>query len=480
MNQMPASGRAWEEVYQDLLRYGADDLEARGGDAWAYVYDSGRVDVDRAAREAYTMYLDPNGLDPTVFPSLRWFENDILAVAAAHLGGDDRVVGSFTSGGTESVLLAVLAARNQARRDRGVEHPEMVLPTTAHAAFHKAAALFGVKKVVVGVDPVTFRADVDRMAEAITPNTALLVGSAVSYAHGVIDPIEELGRLARSRDLLLHVDGCIGAFTLPYFRRLGAQTAPFDFNVDGVTSISMDLHKYAYCPKGASVVLYRDESLRRRQMFACAEWTGYTMVNMTLQSSKSGGPLAAAWAVLNLIGDDGYLDIARRTLDAVRTIVEAIDQSDDFRLLGRPDSSLIAFTSETVDVFHLVDEMKIRGWYVQPQLSFDNSPANVHLTVSGVSDRRVDRMLFDLNQSAQAAKRLPPPLDPDQRDWLAGLSPDRLTESVRDRLYALAGLDQGDAAPERFAPVSAMLDALSPAMRELVLEEYFSMIYTPR
>ena len=223
-------------------------------------------------------------------------------MAAAHLNGDDeggrqlhqRRHREHHAGGEDG---ARLRARQAAARSR---EPEIVLPVTGHAAFQKAAHYLGVKPVLVPVDPATFKADVDAVRRAITPNTILLVGSAVSYAHGVVDPIRELGQLALEHDLLFHVDACMGGFLLPYFRRLGAPVPDFDFSVPGVTSISMDFHKYAFAAKGASMVLYRNKELRRYQIYTCAQWTGYTVINPTVQSTKSAGPLAAAWAVLQL------------------------------------------------------------------------------------------------------------------------------------------------------------------------------------
>src|SRR4030042_1731035 len=231
-------------------------------------------------------------------------------------------------------MLAAKTPRDYSRAVRPeIREPELVLPAPGHAAFQKAGHYLGVRPVLVPVDPETFKADVDAMRRAITPNTILLVGSAVSHAPGVVDPIRELGQLALERNLLLHVDACMGGFLLPYFRRLGAPVPDFDFSVPGVTSISMDFHKYAFAAKGASTVLYRNKELRKYQIYTCAQWTGYTIINPTVQSTKSAGPLAAAWAVLNFIGDDGYLEIARQVLEATRTIADTIDKMDDLGLL---------------------------------------------------------------------------------------------------------------------------------------------------
>jgi glutamate/tyrosine decarboxylase-like PLP-dependent enzyme len=292
--RIPEQGWSRERVFAQLESYRDGDMPWRDGRTWAYIYDPGR-EAEQVIKDAFSSYLTENGLDPTVFPSSLRMENEVVAMAAAHLSGDEHVVGSFTSGGTESILLAVKAARDWAREHRPeIAEPEILLPETAHAAFQKAAYYLGLKPVLVPVDATSFRADPDAIRNAITPSTILVVGSAISYAHGVVDPIRELGQIALERELLLHVDGCMGAFLLPYFRRLGAKLPDFDFGVPGVTSISMDLHKYAFAAKGASTILYRSKALRKYQMYACSNWTGYTVINPTVQSTKSAGPIAAA------------------------------------------------------------------------------------------------------------------------------------------------------------------------------------------
>ena len=295
------------DVLARLWELQRGDLPTHGGSTLAYVYDSGLAEADEVGREALALYGSTNGLDPTVFPSLRKLENDLVGWAARLLQGTT-AVGTVTSGGTESILLAVQAARD-ASPDIG--SPSMVLPSTAHAAFHKAAHYFGVRAVVVDVDPETFRARPDDMATACDDTTVLVVASAPSYAHGVMDPVPAVAAVAAERGIRCHVDACIGGWVLPYLRLDGVDVPAFDFAVPGVTSISVDLHKYAYTPKGASILLHRDAALRRAQFFAHADWPGYTMLNSTMQSTKSGAPVAAAWAVVQHIGDDGYRRLAR-------------------------------------------------------------------------------------------------------------------------------------------------------------------------
>jgi len=476
--RIPERGASRAEVLARLERFRQDDMPWRDGRTWAYVYDPGR-EAEAVIKEAFASYLGENALDPTVFPSALRMENEVVAMAAAHLGGDAGVVGNFTSGGTESIILAVKAARDFARAHRpGVVAPEMVLPETAHASFQKAAHYLGVRPVLAPVDPVSFRADPDAVRAAITRDTILLVGSAISYAHGVVDPIRELGEIALERDLPLHVDACMGGFLLPYFRRLGSAIPDFDFRVPGVSSISMDLHKYAFAAKGASTILYRSAGLRKHQMYACSNWSGYTVINPTVQSTKSAGPVAAAWAALHFIGDDGYLEIARQVREATARIVAAIDAMPDLRVLGRPEMNLLAFASDGPSVFHIVDEMKERGWYVQPQLAFASSPENIHLSVNPAGVRWVDALLSDLRECTEKARALPAgQLAPRIRAAFGEMRPEELDEGAFRGLLAMAGV-AGDGLPRRMAEINEVLNALPVALRERLLVEYLNGLFT--
>jgi glutamate/tyrosine decarboxylase-like PLP-dependent enzyme len=475
--EIPKRGWSREQVFEQLERFRENDTPWREGRTWAYVYDPGR-EAEGVIKDAFVSYLSENGLDPTAFPSALQMENDVVSMAAGHLNGDADVVGNFTSGGTESIMLAVKAARDWAREHRrGIPEPEMILPETAHAAFQKAASYLGVKPIIVSADPDSFRADTNAVRDAITDNTVLLVGSAISYAHGVVDPIRELGQLAQERDLLLHVDGCMGGFLLQYFARLGAPVPDYDFRVPGVTSISMDLHKYAFAAKGASTILYRDKKLRKYQMYACSNWTGYTVINPTVQSTKSAGPIAGAWAAMHFIGDDGYLEITRAVKDATDEIVAAVDAAPDLRLLGRPDMNLLSFASDSVSVFHIADEMKEHNWYVQPQLAYGSSPENIHLSINPESVRWVDAMLADLHECTEKARLLPSgELAPKIQEAFGHLSPEDLTDDVFQGLLAMAGI-QGSGVPGRMAEINEVLNALPVPLRERLLVEYLNELF---
>ncbi len=478
MALMPSKGLSREAVLKKLEAHRADDIDWRSGRVFGYVFDPGHEAME-LGKEVYSMFLTENALDFSVFPSVMHFETELVAMAAEHLNGDGEVVGNFSNGGTESILLAVKAARDYSRARRPeVKEPEMILPITAHAAFHKAAHYLGIKVVPVPVNAKTFRADVDPVRKAITSNTILLVGSAPSYAHGVVDPIRELGELALKHDLLLHTDACVGGFMLPYFKRLGEPIPDFDFSVPGVTSISVDLHKYAYTPKGASLILYRNKDLRKHQIFACSHWTGYTIINNAVLSSRSGGPMAAAWAVLNFIGDDGYLEIARKKLEATKKIAAGIEKHKDLRLMTRPDMCMLSFTSDTFSVFHLIDEMNSIGWYIQPALTYENSQQNIHLSINYSNVEWVDAFLEDLYKCIEKVKPMPfGELGAAVKAELGNVDPDTLTEETFTQLLGMAGIEGSSGLPEKMAEINEILNALPAKFREFLLIEFINNLF---
>jgi glutamate/tyrosine decarboxylase-like PLP-dependent enzyme len=467
------------DVLARLRAMQAGDVPVTGGRTLAYVYDSGLEDADRVGREAVAAYAGSNGLDPTAFPSLLTMENELVGFAARLLDGPPTVVGTVTSGGTESVLLAVQGARDS-RPD--LERPRMVLPVTAHAAFHKAAHYFGVEAVMVDVDE-EFRARPQAMAAAIDDRTVLVVASAPSYAHGVVDPVTAIATAAAARGVRCHVDACIGGWVLPYAARLGRPVPPWTFAVEGVTSISVDLHKYAYAPKGTSILLHRTPELRRPQFFASAAWPGYTMLNPTMQSTKSGGPLAGAWAVVSTIGDEGYLDLTRTVLDGVDRLVEGISRIDALRIVVPPESTLVAFaTDETCDVFTITDAMTRAGWYVQPQLSFEGRPPTIHLSLSAATADHVEEFLDALSTAvAQAVAAGPIAIDAGIVEFVRSLDPAALSDDDFDGLLAAVGMAGGEGVglPESMAEINALLDLATPALREALLTAFLDRLLRP-
>ena len=476
--RIPEQGLGRDEVLGTLAGFREHDVRWRDGKALAYVFHASE-EASALAERAYQMYLWENALDPTVFPSAMSFETQIVAMAAAHLRGDEQVVGNFTSGGTESVLLAVKTARDYARaRNPRLGRPQIVLPETAHPCFFKAAHYFELETVVVPVDPTTCKADVAAMRAAITDDTVLLVGSAPSYAHGVVDPIRELGQLALEKDILLHVDGCIGGFLLPFFRELGGDMTDFDFSVPGVTSISMDFHKYAYCPKGASVVLYRNDEIRRHQIFAYSAWPGYSLVNATVQSSKSCGPMAATWATLHFIGMNGYTDIARGLMASRQRVIEGIAAIDDLTIQGEPEMTLFAFGSRTVNLFRLCDEMKRRGWLMHPQLKLGKLEPTIHINLIPINGDQIDAWLRELTDAVEHVKAAGGGAGSMAalQQALKSIDLTKIDDRGIEGLLELAGLGGGSMPGDDMGEVWEILNELDAGLKDRVLTIYWNKL----
>ncbi len=423
------------------------------------------------------MFLTENALDPTVFPSLLRLETDVVRMVADLLGGDGDVVGHMTTGGTESNMLAVKTARDWARATRPeIADPEIVLPVTAHASFHKAAHYLGIRPIVVETNRRTFQVEPEVMGQAITPNTILLVASAPNWSQGVVDPVPEIAALARERGILCHVDACVGGFYLPFLRRMGYPVPDFDFTVPGVTSISADLHKYSYAAKGASTILYRSKELRRYQIFACAETTAYTIINPTMLSTKSGGPMAGAWAVLNYLGEEGFIHIVRTVHQATQRMIQGVNSIPELVVLGEPVMCIFSFTSDQINVFQLADAMARRGWYIQPQPSTSVTPRSLHVSVHYGNAHQVDAFLHDLRESVEEVKQAAPVDTENIRamvNW--ALQHPNPMEAFR-QLMETVGV-KGTELPEELALINEILDILPDSLADSLLVEYFNELY---
>lgn len=393
--ELNAQGRPVEEVLEDLNAKRTRDVPWRDGKVFAMVFDGG-PSVHEVAERAAALYLHENALNTHAFPSLAEIQSEVVSWTSALLHGGDTAAGFMTSGGTESILCAVLAARTRAETERGITAPEMVLPISAHAAFHKAAEMF---KIEVRISPVhdDFTADVDAMAALITPNTVLVVGSAPQYPQGVIDPISEIAVLAAEVGASCHVDACMGGFVLPFAEMNGTHVPPWDFRVPGVTTISADIHKLGYAPKGASVVLHRTKQLRRYQTFTFDGWLGGMYATPNMQGSRSGVPMAAAWAVMQHLGTDGYRSLTATTLTAAAQMRAGIRAIDGLRVLGDSQFHLLAMAADPeanlqIPIFTLGDSLARRGWFHGRQYP----PDSLHATVSAGTAPMMDHYLEDL------------------------------------------------------------------------------------
>jgi glutamate/tyrosine decarboxylase-like PLP-dependent enzyme len=473
---IPEKGLSKEEILNTLQTFKSRDLDWKAGKVWCYVYNPGK-DSAEVTREAYLSFLTENGLDPTVFPSLLKLETDVVRATIHLLRGDPNAVGHLTTGGTESIMLAVKTARDKARAEHPeIIQPEMVLPKTAHAAFHKAAHYLSVKPVLVDIDPQTFKVRAEDMRAAITPNTILLVASAPSYSQGVIDPIAEIGKIAQEKNILFHVDACVGGLHLSFMRKLGYDVPDFDFTVPGVTSISTDLHKYGYAAKGCSVIMYRNKDIRKYQIFACTDTTGYTLINPTMLSSKTGGPMAGAWAILNFLGQEGYKKIVNEVQEATKKLIDGVNAIGDLQVLGEPVMCMFSFKSDTINVYQLADEMGKRGWYIQGQFSTPLTPRNLHISVNQGTIHNVDVLLKDLHECVEIVKGATP-IDSDAIKAMVGAalqSPD--PEAAFGQLAASTGL-AGTELPTEMALINEVLDAMPDELCNVFLVNYFNDLY---
>lgn len=387
-----------------MASFGEADARFRDGKTWSLVYyvDDEHHDF---LKKAHNLYFSENGLNPMAFPSLRRMEAEVVQMSSGLFHGDREVVGSVTSGGTESLLLAVKAARDRARTHRPwVRRPNMVLPRSIHAAVDKGAHYFGVKARYVET-AADYRADVRAMAKACDRNTILLAASAPSYPQATVDPIEELGQLALRRKIPFHVDACFGGFMLPWLERLGHSLPRWDFRVPGVTSISADLHKYGYASKGASVLVYRNMSYMKHQFFISTDWTGGIYASVSIPGTRPGGPIAAAWAALQHLGEDGYLRLAEVALDATRRLRHGIAEIPQLKVLGEFHMTAVTFAAvdESASVYAIADRMALKGWGCDRQ----QRPPSVHLTVNANNAPVVDQYLSDLARCAQEVEDHP-------------------------------------------------------------------------
>jgi sphinganine-1-phosphate aldolase len=390
MTSLPTQGKSWSELDGEMDAARKGDVDWRRGRVGVYIHYAGEEVLD-VAKKAYLKFFSENGLGPKAFPSLARFESDVVAMTLRLLNGGADARGAMTTGGTESIFLAVKSARDWARVTRpATERPQIVVPQTAHPAFNKAADWLGleVKRVPVDRD---FRADADAMAAAIGPRTIMLVGSAPAYPHGVLDPIADIAAIAQKHGLWMHVDACVGGFIAPFARSLGEPIGDFDFAVPGVVSMSADLHKYGYAAKGASTVLYRDAESFKFQAYSFSDWPRGLYSTQTLVGTRAGGAIAAAWAVMNFLGEDGYRAVTRRILDTRKAIGAGVAKLG-LEVWGKPELSILSYGSAQLDIAQVADRLSTRGWFVGRLVE----PPGIHLMLNLTHEPIVGEYLGDL------------------------------------------------------------------------------------
>jgi glutamate/tyrosine decarboxylase-like PLP-dependent enzyme len=397
---LPEHGRDRAELFAEIAEMKASDAKWDQGKTFSLVYPTGRADVDEVLLDANDLYLYENALNPIRFPSLQKMEADVVANTGALVNLPSAGGGTMASGGSESILMSVLVNRDRARRERGIGPAtgNIVYPTSAHAAFAKAAHYLELEARPI---PITneFVADVDAMSDAVDDNTVLLIGSAYGYPHGVMDPIEDLSTIALDRGIGFHSDTCIGSYVLPFLERLGYEVPLYDFRLPGVTQMSCDVHKYGYTVKGASVILHRLSEWIGYQYFLYADWPSGLYGTPTVAGARPAGPLAAAYAITNYLGMDGYLELMRGLMETTNKIRSGIEAIPGMRILGTPIGPLLTFTSDTVDSYAVCDLMDDRGW----NLDRNTNPTALHMMISPLHARVADVFVADLAWAAAHA-----------------------------------------------------------------------------
>jgi sphinganine-1-phosphate aldolase len=474
MGAMLPQGVPAEEVLREMNSFTDKDVDWRTGKVMTGLYDPGAA-AHAVAVEAYTRFLPHNALYVNMYPSIGKMEKDVVVSVAELLRADDEVVGNITSGGTESIMMAIKTARDWAKVNRPeITEPEMVLPVSAHPAFLKAAHYYNVKVVQTAIELKEYRADLSSFEKALGKNTIIAVGSAPNFSHGSIDPISKMAKLAADRGILFHVDGCVGGIYMSVMRRMGYDLPDFDFTVPGVTSISADLHKYGYAPKNSSVILYRNRDLRKYAWFVCSSTTEYVVINSTTQSSRTGGPIAAAWAIMRFMGEEGFQDIVRRSQAATEKMLEGIAKIDGIWVLGKPDMCMFTIASEQFNVFEIDDEMGQRGWQLIPQFACGGSAENLHVSLTQANVPHVDQFLKDLKEIVESLREKGPSVDLEEMERIVETAKDKSPDEAMFDIIPVIGLTGMDL-PERMAPLNTVLNLFPAKLRDEMLTMFFNM-----
>ncbi|XP_010777906.1 sphingosine-1-phosphate lyase 1 isoform X1 [Notothenia coriiceps] len=388
--QLPSKGLSQSQVLDKIREYETlSEVKWENGCVSGTVY-WGDESLTNLLVKVYGNFAWSNPLHPDIFPGVRKMEAEVVRMSCTLFHGGPNSCGAVTSGGTESILMACKAYRDMAY-ERGIKYPEIIAPLSVHAAFDKAAHYFRMKLVHVPLDKKTMKVDVKAMRRAINKNTAMLVCSAPQFPHGIIDPIEEVAKLALRYSLPLHVDACLGGFLIVFMAKAGYPLAPYDFRVKGVTSISADTHKYGYAPKGSSVILYSDKKYRHYQYFVAPDWQGGIYASPSVAGSRPGGIIAACWATMMHIGENGYIDATKKIISTARKIKTEISKIKGVFVFGDPEVSVVAIGSDEFDIFRLSNALTTKGW----NLNTLQYPSSIHIcctvlhTQKGVADQFV-------------------------------------------------------------------------------------------
>ena len=401
----PKKKTSSEKVLAQMKEFKTGDVDWKNGRSFSLTYPVSD-EHHEFLKKAHNMYFSENALNPMAFKSLRRFEHETIRMCADLFHGDQDVVGLVTSGGTESLVMAIKAYRDRAKKLKPwILKPEIIVPESAHSAIDKGAYYFDVKLRHAPVGP-DFRVDLKAVKKLINRNTIAIMGSAPQYPQGVVDPIAQLGEIAIKHNLPLHVDACIGGFVLPFIEKLGYPAPVFDFRVPGVTSISADIHKYGYAAKGASALVYRNMSYMKYQFFIYTEWKGGGIyASPSMPGTRPGGPIAAAWGTMMKLGEEGYLELTKKILDTREYFLKELASIPELKLLAYPDSTLVCFTSKDskLGIYAVADQLQAKGWNITRQ----QTPESLHITLSPAHSEVIKDFVTDLREAVEVVKANP-------------------------------------------------------------------------
>lgn len=466
--KIPVNGRSVSRIISELERHKHGAADWKNGRTFSLVFYAGEEGL-QAAKSAYDLFFSENALNPSAFPGLKEMEMEVVSMVAGLTDAPKSATGTMTSGGTESILMAVKSCREWffSKRAESVK-PNMIVADSAHPAFEKAAHYFGIDYRVVPVND-QLEADPAAMEAAVDSDTMMIVASAVSYPFGILDPVESIAKIAKRYKLWMHVDACIGGMVLAFCKKAGHRTRPWNFKVRGVSSMSVDLHKYGYAAKGASVVLYRNRTLRRFQFFVTTDWPGGIYASPSLLGTRPGGAIAAAWAVMHFYGLNGYSRLTKEILENTEFIKQKVREIPELYIIGNPEITLIAIGSDTLDIFHIADYLSAKGWY------FDRcqSPPAIHLTIGPSHSVVREDFITDLEESVNTAKEDQAGHNRNQRKirFIKNLT-EKLPGQSGNRLLRLAAKLTGSSVPKKSAAMYGMMGELPDRknIKEMILD----------
>lgn len=472
MSNLPSKG-----LELDILKKRVEDLKQKdvqwiNGKSFALVYYPGK-EISEKIEAIANLYMHDNALNPTATPSLTRMEVDVLEMCAKLFGGNERTRGNITSGGTESILLAVKTAREWGIKKRKIQQGHVVVTESIHPAFFKAFKYFGLDYTITK-NKENGEADPLKIKESIQSNTVLVAVSAPSYPYGILDPIEEVAEITKDRGVLLHVDACVGGFALPFMKEAGYNVPKWNFEVEGVTSISADMHKYGYSPKGISIIMYRNAELRKHQYYVYTDWIGGVYGSPNISGTRPGASIAAAWATLMGIGREGYVNLVKTSMDVRYKVQLGIENIPELEIIGNPIMSMLAFKSSVIDVFQLADELNALGWHFDKQ----QNPASLHLTFNSIHKGHEDDFLNDLKLCIEKVKKF-------SFEKVGNKLQVSLVKGLSKMLPngAIAKFQKGKASPtgsHKTAAMYGMMGALSGSgdLEEIVLD-FLDQTYAP-